>query len=69
MKVQRIYVVAATTGNKTEFWAAATRRNDALAAVQQLLAPRWTAVAVMDWRLTPERAAALKLRRNSVCKL
>ena len=64
-----IYVVAATKGNETEFWAAATRRGDALAAVQQLLAPGWAATSIMDWRLTPKRVAALKLRTDSVCKL
>jgi hypothetical protein len=64
-----IYVVAVTKDNEIEFWAAATRRSDALAAVQQLLAPGWTATSIMDWRLTPMRIAALKFRTNSVSKL
>jgi len=68
-RVGGIYVVAATKDNKTEFWAAAVRRGDALAAVQQLLAPGWTAATIMDWRLTPERVAALKIRTNDVRKL
>jgi len=48
---QRIHVVAAIKGNETEFWAAATQRSDALAAVQQLLGPGWTATTILDWHL------------------
>jgi len=66
---QRIHVVAAIKGNETEFWAAATQRSDALAAVQQLLGPGWTATTILDWHLTPERVVTLKLRTNSVRKL
>jgi hypothetical protein len=63
-----IYVVAATKDGKTEFWAAATRRERAAAAVQQLLPAGWTAI-LLGWRLTPEKVAELKLRSNSVRKL
>jgi hypothetical protein len=66
---QRIYVVAATKDNKTEFWAAATGRSAALATVQRLLAPGWTATTIMDWRLPSERVVALKLPANGVRKL
>ena len=61
--------MAATKDDKTEFWATATERITALAAVQQKLPPGWTATNVMDWRLTPERVSALKLPTNGVRKL
>ena len=60
----RIYVVAATKGGQTEFWAAATPRKTAAAEVQQLLPTGWMAVPT-GWRLTPEKVAQLNMPANS----
>jgi hypothetical protein len=64
----RVYVVAATKDEQNEFWAAATPRAKAAAAVQRLLPLGWTAV-VTGWRLAPGKVAELSMRANSVCKL
>ncbi len=64
----RIYVVAATKDGQTAFWAAATPRKTAAAEVQQLLPLGWTAVPT-GWLLTPEKAAELNMRANSVRKI
>ena len=64
----RIYVVAATKDGQTEFWAAATRRGSAAAAVQQLLPLGWTAV-VTGWHLAPGKVAEFNMRANSVRKI
>jgi GTPase Era involved in 16S rRNA processing len=63
-----IYVVAATFDGKTEYWAAATIRENALAAVWRELPPGWN-VTLTDWQLTPQKIKALKLRPNAVCLL
>ena len=64
----RVYVVAATKDGQTEFWAAATPRARAAAAVQRLLPLGWTAFAT-GWRLTPGKVAELSMHINSVRKL
>lgn len=64
----RVYVVAATKDGQTEFWAAATPRARAAAAVQRLLPLGWTAF-ITGWRLTPRKVAELSMRTNSVRKL
>lgn len=63
-----IYVVAATKNGRTEFWAAATARYLAEAAVQRALPPGWR-ILFLAWRLSPTKAAALKMSSGSVCKL
>ena len=63
-----IYLVAAVKQSETEFWAAATSRSRATAAVQELLPTGWMAVPTR-WRLSREKAAQLKLRAKSVCRI
>jgi hypothetical protein len=63
-----VYIVAATKDGRTEFWAAATPRRYAADAVQQALPPGWR-VIFLGWRLSPAKAAALKMSSNSVRKL
>jgi hypothetical protein len=63
-----IYVVAATKDGKTEYWAAATVRAEAVAAVERQLTSEWT-VTLTDRRLTSQKIKALKLRPNAVCQL
>jgi hypothetical protein len=62
-----VYIVIATKDGQTEFWAAATARNRAAAAVQAL-APGWR-VTFPGWRLGPTKAAELKMPPGSVRKL
>jgi hypothetical protein len=62
-----VYIVIATKDGQTEFWAAATARNRAAAAVQAL-APGWR-VTFLGWRLGPTKAAELKMPSGSVRKL
>jgi len=64
----RIYIVIATKDGVIEYWAAATRRKDTMAAVSERLPPGWQAV-LTSWRLTPEKMATLNLRPNNVCQL
>ena len=63
-----LYVVSATEGDRLEFWAASTSRRTAASQVQRLLPPGWTAT-LTSWRLSPERAAALKMPPNTVRRL
>jgi hypothetical protein len=63
-----VYIVIATKDGQTEFWAAATPRQRAAAAVQRLLPPGWR-VNFSGWRLSPTKAAALKLSPGSARKL
>ena len=63
-----IYVVAATKDGTTEYWAVATVRDEAVAAVLRELPSGWSAI-VTDRRLSTQRIAALKMRPNSVRKL
>lgn len=63
-----IYIVTATRNGRTEFWAAATPRHRAAAAVQRVLQPGWRTM-FLGWRLSPTKAAALKMSSNSVRKL
>jgi hypothetical protein len=63
-----IYVVVASKGRRSEFWAAATPPDKAAAEVQDLLPRGWTAMFT-GWHLSPEKSAALKMRLNSVQKL
>jgi hypothetical protein len=64
-----IYVIAATKGSEVEYWAAAAPRDQALDAVQLMLAPGWTASAVTERNVTPDQVAALNLHPGDVRKL
>ena len=63
-----IYVVVAKKDNAIEYWAAATVREKAVAAVEKELPPGWSATLTRR-RLTTHRATKLKMRPNSVRKL
>ncbi len=63
-----IYVVAAVKDGRTEYWAAATVREDAVPAVRREVPPG-TEVFLTDRRLTPQKIKALRLRPNAVCLL
>jgi hypothetical protein len=63
-----IYVVVAKNENTIEYWAAATVRENAVAAVEKELLPGWTAMLTRR-RLTTHRATRLNMRPNSVRKL
>jgi hypothetical protein len=58
----RVHVVEATKDDQTDYWAAATHREDAIAAVRSQVHP--------DWKLVlTERRLVLTIRRNIVRKL
>ena len=63
-----VYIVIATRGDETEYWAAATPRGVAVSTVQQMLAPGWTA-SLSERRLPLERVMELRLKKNDVEKL
>jgi len=63
-----VYIVTATKDGRTEFWAAATPRHHAAAAVKRALPGGWR-VMFLGWRLCPTRATALKMSSNGVRKL
>jgi hypothetical protein len=63
-----VYIVAATKYSRTEFWAVATARHEATSAVQRVLPPGWQ-IIFLGWRLSPTKAAELKMSPNSVRKL
>jgi hypothetical protein len=63
-----VYVVVATGHGETEYWAAATSREEAVAAVQGQLPPDWTVKLTVS-RITVERAASLNLQPNGVKQL
>jgi hypothetical protein len=60
-----VHVVAVSMGNQMQYWVAATPREEAVAAVEKLLAPGWSA-RLTDQRLTARKLAALRLRKNDV---
>jgi hypothetical protein len=63
-----ICIVVAKKDNTIEYWAAATVRDKAVAAVEKELPPGWT-VRLTRRHLTTQRATRLNMRRNSVRKL
>jgi hypothetical protein len=63
-----IHVVVAKKDNAIEYWAAATVRDEAVAAVEKELLPGWNAMLTRR-HLTAHRATRLKMRPNSVRKL
>jgi hypothetical protein len=58
-----IYVVRATKADRTEYWAAATVRDGAAAAVARQLPADWT-VTLTDRRLTMQRIRSLKMAKH-----
>jgi hypothetical protein len=63
-----IHVVMAMKDGVTEYWAVATHRDDAIAAIRSQVHPDWILV-LTERRLTREQVVELKLRHNSVRKL
>lgn len=63
-----IYIVQALKDGVTEYWAAATLLENAVAAVEQKLGPGWI-VTLTDRRLTNQRLSILKMLPNTVRKL
>jgi hypothetical protein len=63
-----VYVVEAKKEAVTEFWAAATLQENAVAAVEKELGPGWSLI-LTDRRLTGHRLSLLKMRPNTVRKL
>jgi hypothetical protein len=63
-----IYVVEAMKDGAVEYWAAATLRENAVAAVAKQLGPEWV-VTLTDRRLTNQRLSILKMLPNTVRKL
>jgi hypothetical protein len=66
--VGSVYVIQATKDGKTEFWAAATVRENAVAAVERELGDGWI-VTLTDRRLTRQRLSILKMFPNAVRRL
>jgi hypothetical protein len=62
--ISGVYVVAATQDGKTEYWAAATPFDQAVARVLEGLPSGWGA-ALTDRHLTPDQIYALKLKINT----
>jgi hypothetical protein len=63
-----IYVVRAIKDGQAEYWAAATLREKAVAAVKKELGEGWT-VTLTDRRLTGQRLSKLRIRPSGVQKL
>lgn len=63
-----IYVVQATKGDRTHYWAAATIRENAVVAVEKELGLDWT-VTLTDRRLTGQRLSKLRMLPNSIQRL
>jgi hypothetical protein len=63
-----IYVVAAMKEGEIEYWAAATLRENAEAAVAKRVGPGWL-VTLTEQRLTDKRLSVLKMGPNTVRKL
>ena len=63
-----IHVVQAVKDGEPEYWAAATIRQKAVAAVEKELGDGWT-VTLTDRRLTGQRLSKLRLTPNSVQRL
>jgi hypothetical protein len=63
-----VYIVQATKDGKIEFWAAATIKENAVAAVKKELGDGWI-VTLTDRRLTRQRLSLLKILPNAVRKL
>jgi hypothetical protein len=64
-----VHLILALKGARSEIWAAATARGEAVRSVQVMLGKGWEAVRIVETRLTPERIASLKLSLDGVRKL
>jgi hypothetical protein len=64
-----IFVVVAKKDSAIEYWAAATIREKAVAAVEKELLPGWTATLTRRRLTTHSATRLLKMRPNSVRKL
>jgi hypothetical protein len=62
------YVVEATKDGRTEHWAVAAHRDDALTIVRGQTTPDWNLV-LTERRLTHKQATELKIMHNTVRKL
>ena len=65
---RNVHVVEATKDGQTEYWAAATHRDDTVVAVLSQVYPDCDLV-LTERRLTRKQRAELKMPRNSVRKL
>jgi hypothetical protein len=63
-----VHVVRAIGDGQTRYWAVATRREQAILEVQQLLPPGWIA-SITERHLTPDQVAALNMHPGSVREL
>jgi hypothetical protein len=63
-----VYVIAATKGRKTVYWAAAVPQHRALDEVQRLLPDGWRAT-LSRRHLTAEEIAGLKMRDGRIRQL
>jgi hypothetical protein len=63
-----VYVIFATKGRKTVYWAAAVPQHRALDEVQRRLPSGWRS-ALSGRRLSKEKIAQLKIRIGTVCEL
>jgi hypothetical protein len=63
-----VYIVEATKGGQTEYWAAATPRAGAVTAVLERLPPGWQAILTVG-RLTIEEVWSINLHPNGVRQL
>jgi hypothetical protein len=63
-----VYVVEAKKDGVTEYWAASTLQQKAVAAVEKELGPGWS-VTLTERRLTSHRLSMLKMRPNIARKL
>jgi ActR/RegA family two-component response regulator len=62
------YVVEATKDGRTEYWAVAAHRDDALTIARTQTSPDWNLV-LAERRLTHKQAAELKIMHNTIKKL
>jgi hypothetical protein len=62
-----IYIVEAKKDGVTDHWAAATIRENAVAAVEKELGPGW--IVTLTDRVTSRRLSMLKMGPNTVRKL
>lgn len=63
-----IYVIEAAKDGKTEYWAAAVPREQAVEVVRQQAPPGWS-LRLTERRLPVATVAGLKMRLNSVRQL
>jgi hypothetical protein len=63
-----VYILIATKDSNIQYWAAATRRKEAVATVRRLLGIGWK-VTLTNWRLSPKKVSELELRPDDVRQL